>query len=752
MAHDQHADFAFPSNEQILDFIENSPTPVGKRELARAFSLKGAQRARLGEVLKELRAAGALVKAHKNFDKPGRLPPVTVLDVLGPDVDGELRARPHDWDQPGAPPQIYLRRGRRTAGPAPDKGDRVLAKLTYVGPNTYEARVMRLLTAGTKRLLGIYQPGPRDARVVPTDRKHNGEIVVETAGIDGVAPGALVTVELLRGRQFGLRRGKIAEVIGNINEPKSISLISIHARGIPMDFDPAAAEQARRARPAPLGGRTDLRDVALVTIDGADARDFDDAVWAEPDTDPENPGGWHLMVAIADVSWYVRPDDPLDRNARERGNSVYFPDRVVPMLPVELSNGLCSLVPGEDRPCLAVEMWITARGRKIRHRFCRAMMRSAARLTYEQVQQARDGAPDEITAPLLPSVITPLYGAYRSLLTARRRRGVLELDLPERKISVDTAGKVCAIAPRARHDSHKLIEEFMILANVCAAEELERRGQPCMYRIHDAPADDKLENLREFLDGLGYPLAKGQVLKPRAFNQILERAKDTPESELVSTVVLRSQSQAEYNPENIGHFGLSLPKYAHFTSPIRRYADLLVHRALVAGLGLGPGGLPDRAGDDFPALGEAISNTERRAAAAERDAVDRYVAAYMMDKVGATFTGRVSGVTRFGLFVKLTDLGADGLVPISTLPDDHYVHDSANHSLVGRHRRRVYRLGDEVTVRIVEANLATGSLVMDLRAGGRKGAAKGHTGHVRAGPKERPRRGGRRRLSRASSG
>ncbi|MGQ0676352.1 MAG: ribonuclease R, partial [Rhodospirillales bacterium] len=505
---------------------------------------------------------------------------------------------------------------------------------------------------------------------------------------------------------------------GSMDNPRAFSLIAIHTHDIPVAFPAEALAEAERALPVPLGKRTDLCAVPLVTIDGADARDFDDAVWAEPDPDPDNRGGWHAVVAIADVAWYVRPGGALDRAARRRGNSVYFPDRVVPMLPEKLSNDLCSLRPNEDRAVLAVHLWFDGDGNKRGHRFLRGLMRSSARLTYEQVQAAQDGRPDDGTAPLLEPVIRPLYGAFRALVSERERRGTLDLDVPERKAVLDDQGRVTAIDRRQRLDSHRLIEELMIAANVAAAETLERARQPCMYRVHDAPTLEKAEALRDFLGPLGYRLAKGQVLKPIQFTHILKQARGRPEAQVVNEVVLRSQALAQYSPDNIGHFGLALRRYAHFTSPIRRYADLMVHRGLIAGLELGEGGLPRGEPEDFAALGDLLSDCERRAVSAERDAADRYVASFLAGRVGESFPGRVSGVTRFGLFVSLSETGADGLVPISSLPRDYYDHDERGHRLVGRSTGRQYRLGEAAEVRLKEANPATGGLIFELLEGG----------------------------------
>jgi ribonuclease R len=401
----------------------------------------------------------------------------------------------------------------------------------------------------------------------------------------GAEPGELVLAEVRQGRpRLGLREVRVTERLGAPGGTRTLSLIAIHEHELPVEFSPEALDEATAAGPAELGKRTDLRALPLVTIDGADARDFDDAVWAEPDPDPGNPGGWHILVAIADVAWYVRPGGALDRAAFERGNSAYFPDRVVPMLPEALSTGWCSLNPDEDRPCLAAEMWIDGSGKARKHRFLRGLMRSAARLTYEQIQAARDGDREAVAEALHEPAIAPLYGAYESLLEARRARGTLELDLPERRVVLDEAGAVAAIERRERLDSHRLIEEFMIAANIAAARELETRRRPCMYRVHDQPDPVRIEALRQVLDSLDLRLARGQVMRAKLLNRVIERAKAHPAAAMVNMLVLRAQAQALYSPDNIGHFGLALTHYAHFTSPIRRYADLLVHRALIAGL------------------------------------------------------------------------------------------------------------------------------------------------------------------------
>ncbi len=753
----------FPTKEQVLAFINESSEPVGKREIARAFRIKGGNdRIRLKALLKELRQDGLLEKQPaRRLAAPGRLPNVMVVEVAGLDEDGELLARPTVWDDDKAPPpRIYLAPENRSRA-ALALGERALVRLKRAEDGTYEAQVIRKLDRPPQRVLGVYEMGSEGGRLRPTDRRAKKDFLLRGADTQGAQPGELVLAEILPARQqrgaLGLRAVRVTQRLGRGDDPRSLSLITLHEHGLIADFPENAVKEAEAAVAAPLGQRQDLRDVPLVTIDGADARDFDDAVFAEPDDDPQNPGGWHLLVAIADVAHYVRPGSALDKSAYARGNSTYFPDRVLPMLPEALSNGWCSLIPKEDRPCMAVHLWIDAEGKLRRHRFVRALMRSAARLTYEEVQAARDGQQGGDHDAVLAAILPALYGAFEALLAARHDRGTLELDLPERKIRLAEDGRVAAIETRTRLDSHRLIEEFMITANVAAAKELERLRQPCMYRVHDKPDPLRLAALAEVLRDLGLRFNPGQVVRPRNLTQLLVKVEGRPEAPLVNDLILRAQSQAMYNPDNIGHFGLALTHYAHFTSPIRRYADLLVHRALVAGLKLGDDGLPPGAEHDFEEAGGHISATERASAAAERDAVDRFTAAFLQDRIGARFAGRVNGVTRFGLFVTLDETGADGLIPISTLPTDFYRHNEARHCLEGERWGRVYRLGDRLRVRLLEAEPMTGGLILalDEEAGAEAGNwPAGEPGKPRksakkpkgAGPGKAPARKGTRKL------
>jgi ribonuclease R len=705
-----------PTRDELLAFIRESETPVGKREIARAYGLKGDQRIELKELLRDLRDAGDIAPDRaKTFRDPQALTETAVLEIVTVDGDGHLLAVPrrHDDEKDGPAPRIEVVVPSSRTVPAPAVGDRVLASLKRRGKNTYEARIIRRLGSGPKKILGLYEePDGRHGLglVTPTDRKLRREFDVRPNDRNGALPGDIVWIEETGGALT--RRARVVERIGPMSDPRTVSLIAIAANDIPVDFPEAALEEAEKARAAPMGDRLDLRDVPLVTIDGEDARDFDDAVFAEPD--PDHPGGWRLIVAIADVAWYVRHDRPLDRAAYRRGTSVYFPDRVVPMLPEQLSNHWCSLVPREDRPVLVAEMWIDAQGHLKRHKFHRAMMRSAARLTYNRVQHAMNGMPDAEIEPLMDRVVRPLYGAYRVLLAAREARGALDLDLPERLVTLGKDGHIAKIGVRERLDSHKLIEEFMVLANVAAAQALEQRHAPCLYRVHDQPDLAKLEALREFLGTLGLKVPTGQRLRPADLNRILNEVADKPVSQLVSQTVLRSQSQAVYSPDNLGHFGLALARYAHFTSPIRRFPDLIVHRALIAAYGLGEGGLVADDKGRFTEFGEHLSMCERRAVAAERSAMDRYVANFMADHVGAVFPGRVSSVTRFGLFASLEGTGADGLIPIRSLGQEFFRHDEGRQVLIGERTGETFGLGDRLQLKLVEADPATGGLMFEI--------------------------------------
>jgi ribonuclease R len=726
------------TRENVVAFIAQEaaraggPAKVGKREIARAFGLDGAGKIELKKILKELEAEGALERRRKSLHRAGALPTVVLADIVARDEDGELLAQPVEWDETQSrPPRILLHvpRRLRPGETAPGVGQRALLRVEHNdeadGP-AYRGRVIRILERAKARTLGVFRRmSDGNARILPVDKKgQTRELAVPEGGENGAKDGDLVAVEIRKESRFGPVAAVVTEVVGSLNSEKAISLIAIRTHGIPDEFRRKTLEEAEAARPAPLAGREDWRDLPLVTIDPPDAKDHDDAVHARPDDDPDNRGGHVVTVAIADVAWYVRPGSSLDRDALERGNSVYFPDRVVPMLPERISNDLCSLRGGEDRPALAVRMTLGPDGRKIRHSFHRVMMRSAAKLAYAQAQAAIDGAPDETTAPLLEPVLKPLWAAYECAARARDNRQPLDLDLPERKLVLKKDGSVDRVVVPQRLAAHRLIEEFMILANVAAAETLEQKRQALIYRVHDEPSQEKVTSLAEFLATLGMKFARGQTLRPALFNGVLARVKGAETEALVNEVVLRTQAQAEYSAENYGHFGLNLRRYAHFTSPIRRYADLIVHRALIRALGLGEGGLGDMSLVELNETAARISASERRAMAAERETTDRLIASFLSDRVGATFMGKIAGVTRAGLFVKLHETGADGFVPAATLGRDYYAFDEAARAMIGSATGETFRLGDEVEVKLVEAAPFAGALRFEIVAGGRPGAGR----------------------------
>ena len=699
----------------VLKALAETPGAT-KRDLGRVLGIRGADKIHLRRILKELEEDGAIEGTRKRgYRHQGELPEVTALEITGQDPDGDLLARPQTWSHDEDPPRILVLPGRDAVGPAIGIGEHVLARLSRT-PEGYEARIIKRLGASAHRLLGVLRLVSGKTMIHPIDRKSRSELVVEARDRGGAQENELVLAEPLSGRSSGYLRARVVERLGSLNAPKAVSLIAIHAHGIPTEFPDEVLREVEGMRGFDRNDRTDLREFPVVTIDPEDARDHDDAVWAAPDPSSSNSGGHIAIVAIADVSGYVRSGSALDREALKRANSVYFPDRVVPMLPERLSADLCSLREGVDRPCLAVRMVFDRQGRKLRHEFFRGVMRSAARLTYAQAQRVFDGGDVSGLSGEALTTLNGLWACYRSLVVARERRAPLDLDLPERRITIGDEGQVKSIAFRERLESMRLIEELMVLANVAAAETLERARSPLVYRIHEHPSKEKIQSFADYLRTIGISFAKGQVIKPIAFNRILAQAKGGLHEHVLNDVVLRTQAQAVYAPENVGHFGLNLARYAHFTSPIRRYADLTVHRALIRALHFGKDGASDRERDRLGEIADHISQMERRAMAAERDSTDRYVAAFMEDRVGENFDARVTGVTRFGLFVRLKETGAEGLVPMRALGTEFFRHDERRHALVGQRTNTVYKLGDIIPVRLTEAAPLTGGLRFDLAA------------------------------------
>jgi ribonuclease R len=706
-----------PSRKQILDFIASSDQPADKREIARAFGLRGNDKIALKKLLNDMGDEGLIETSRgRAFHQVGGIPKVTVLKVVEADEDGNIWARPEHWEADTPPPKLrVIERERRGALGI---GDRVLARTEERGKG-HVAHPLKKLAKTQELVLGVLRKEGTRFWLTPVEKKERRELAVSDVK-DGEA-GDLVLCEVSgRGPRV---TAKVDAVLGDPFAPKSFSLIAIHKYELPHEFSDAVVSEARRMAKQPLGEREDLTHLPIVAIDPADARDHDDAIWAEADGE----GGWNAIVAIADVSFYVRPDSALDKAARARGNSVYFPDRVVPMLPEELSADICSLKEGQVRAAMACHLKVAKDGAITSFRFSRAKICVAANIAYEDAQAAIDAANEErvevsspvcfmpevegpVSRELVEKALKPLWGCWRALLAARENRQPLELDLPERQVVLDEKGRITSVATRERLDAHRLVEDFMIAANVAAARALEAKKAPVMYRIHEPPGREKLEALKDYLDTFDIPFTLGQVIKPETFNRIIERVGEADFKPEIMEQLLRTQMQARYVPERLGHFGLALATYAHFTSPIRRYADLLVHRALVSAYRLGEGGLPPEDAAKFEDIGEHISRLERRAMEAERETVDRYVAAYLADQIGQVVLCRITGVQPFGFFATVVEFGGDGIVPVSTIGREYFRYDEKAQQLVGEETGTTYRLGQKLKLTIVESNPVTGGL------------------------------------------
>jgi ribonuclease R len=724
-----------PSREQILDFITTSSDPAGKREIARAFGLHGADKIALKALLKDMADEGLIDSAPgRAFHKMGGVPKVTVLRVVDVDEDGQAWAVPERWEADAPQPKLRIRERKKQS--ALGVGDRILARTEEAGKG-WIAHPMKKLARGEELMLGVLHMEGERWFLQGVEKKERRSFPVSDSGDAQV--GDLVLAEKT-GRPPRLT-ARVVERLGDPFEPRSFSLIAIHRHGIPHVFKDEVLEEAERMTKLDLGEREDLRHLPIVAIDPVDARDHDDAVWAE-----ETEDGWNAIVAIADVSFYVRPGSQLDREARRRGNSVYFPDRVVPMLPETLSADVCSLKEGVDRAALACHLKIGKDGQLKAWRFSRAVVRIAKNIPYEDAQAAVDaweqGENDRssrATSKQRPSTalgtselgdftkqaLLPLWDCWRALYQARAKREPLELDLPERRVVLDERGRILSVAPRERLDAHKLIEDYMIAANVAAAKALEAKKAPVMYRDHEPPSREKLVALKDYLKTFDIEFALGQVVEPGTFNRIIERVGEAEFRPQVMEQILRTQTQAYYGPENAGHFGLSLGSYAHFTSPIRRYADLLVHRSLVGAYGLGPDvkqtALTPAESEALELIGESISQLERRAMEAERETVDRYVAAYLSERVGEVLETRITGVQSFGFFATVEGLGGDGLVPVSTLGAEYFRYDEASQTLTGEDSETAFAPGQRLKLRLAEANPVTGSLRFELPEGGSSG-------------------------------
>ena len=702
-----------PTREMVLDYLEKHPSHGAKRDIARGLDVPVEHKPELRRILNELEAEGALVRTAKRAFQPAEQPPPTgIVKFERIDKEGELIGRAMGRDGPFGP-DIYfqgaLGKGREIAvGP----GERALCHINKGGDGIWRAKAIKKIDATPETsLIGVYRANRYGGTVEPTSRKEKNNYIIEKADARDAKDGDLVRINARPAKGYGPRRASIVEVIGRLDDPRAASIIAMHTHGVPDEFPEAVIEDANKAKAAPAP-REDLTRIPLITIDPEDARDHDDAVYAEPD----GHGGWRVIVAIADVSAYVHTGTILDKEAYRRGNSTYFPDRVSPMLPEHLSADVCSLKEGELRETFAVEMFFNSSGVKTKHRFIRGKMRSAAKLSYRQAQDAIDGRPDDKTGPLLESVLKPLWDSYWTVDKARKNRAPLDLDLPERRVRIGPDGKIASITLRERFDAHRLIEEFMIQANVCAAETLEDKRSPLVYRVHEEPSEEKVNSLSNFLPTIGLKWTKGEKITGSRFNKLLADVKASENEHLVNEMVLRTQAQARYAHENLGHFGLNLLKYAHFTSPIRRYSDLIVHRALIRALGLGPDGMTDQDRVRLEEMAEHVTMTERRSMAAEREATDRYLAIFMADRIGAVFDARIAGVTRAGLFVRLAENGADGFIPAARLSDEYWVHDDAHAALVAQRSGQRYEMGMNVQVKLMEATPLTGGLLFSMQS------------------------------------
>ena len=703
-----------PSKEELYSFIQKQNNGILRREIAIAYQIKGAKRTQLRGLIKELKNQGLIKKTRsRRWIAADNLTGIRELEVYGLNIDGEPLIKPVDWEQQFPFPDINLKTQNKNI-PAPGIGDILLCRLEKNEKGYHSARLIRRIDKTPEKIVGIYQKTLNGGIVISADRHTLREYQVNENSTDDKFDGELIVASIpnKRNRHEGV---KVTERIGNASDPSAISLIAMHKANIRIEFSKKIIEDAEKLSSPTIHNRTDLRDVPLITIDGEDARDFDDAVFAEPDTDEINPGGWHLIVAVADVAWFVRSGTSIDLEAYKRSNSVYFPDRVVPMLPEIISNNLCSLLPYEDRACIAVDLWIDNDGNLKRHHFSRALMKSHGRFTYEQVEKSCDLNKQSS----LKDTINNLFKAYKALEKARKKRGALELNIPESKVIFDESGRVKSLETIKRLKSHKLIEEFMITANVAAGIELTNLKQPTMFRVHDEPDVEKTKELLSTLKEFGYKPPKSKLFRAADFNTIISKTSDKKHETLIQELILRCQSRAEYCPENIGHFGLNLRTYAHFTSPIRRYADLLVHRALITGLNFSEEkDSSENLSEDFSKIffevGKNISINERLAISAERDAFDRYSASYLENHIGETYKGSVRGVSKSGLFITIDNPSADGFVPITKLPGRRYKFNSFKKCLVSHMSGSSYNLGDDVLVRVIEASAFTSTVIFEV--------------------------------------
>jgi ribonuclease R len=685
-----------PAASRVVATLREAGRPLNFDELAARIGRDGkSARRRLQEQLDELLHAAEIIRNRRDeYCLRERLP--LVVGTVSGHRDGHGFVLPDDRS---APVFLAPRQMLETM-----HGDRVAVRLSgQDNRGRPQGSIVEVLERNTREIVGRLYEESGISFVVPDNPRIGHRVFVPRGHLSGASAGQVVLVRLVeQPTRTAQALGHVARVLGEHAAPGMETEIAIHSHGLPFEFPREAVAEAdafgRSVAAGAKRGREDLRELPLVTIDGEDARDFDDAVYCE-----EVRGGWRLIVAIADVATYVSQDSALDKEAQNRGTSVYFPNRVLPMLPEALSNGLCSLNPKVDRLCMVCEMRVGPQGKVTRARFFEGVMCSAARLTYTKVAAylANPAAGHEPEVVAVGPQLMQLYAVFKALLQARTQRGALDFDAPELKVRFDATGKIAAFVESTRNDAHRLIEECMIAANVEAARFLKKHRVPTLYRVHGKPEDDRLETLRQFLRGFGIQLPTDRDLTPQDLSAVLQQVVGGEEAHLIQTVVVRSMPQAVYQPENVGHFGLALPEYAHFTSPIRRYPDLMVHRGIRHILRGGTAETFAWSAGAMAALGQQCSLKERRADEATRDALSWLKCEYMRDKLGEEFDALVTGVVDFGLFVQVKGVQVDGLVHVSALGTDYFSRDSTGYRMVGARSGRVFRLGDHLRVRLI---------------------------------------------------
>ena len=688
-----------PSREHILDVLLEHGVPVTVDQMAQLLAIAPHESETFERRLGAMERDGQIMRNRKNA--------ICVVDKLDL-VKGRVQGHPDGFGflvRDGEGEDLFLHPGEMSKVL---HGDRVVAREGGINARgRREGHIVEVLERGNLKVVGRFLNEHGIGVVAPEDRRISQDILIPAGANSGAKPGQVVIVEIIEQPQRHSQPvGRIVEVLGNYADPGMEIEIALRKHDLPHEFSADVEKAASKFPPGvtdkDLKGREDLRNLPLVTIDGETAKDFDDAVYCE-----RRGKGFRLWVAIADVSHYVQHGDVIDLEARERGNSVYFPRRVIPMLPEVLSNGLCSLMPKVDRLCMVCEMDISARGDIAVHRFYPAVMHSRARLTYTRVAQVIEDPQGETARELKDLVphLQALHALYQGLVKARALRGAIDFETVETQMFFDDEGKIERIVPTQRNDAHRLIEECMLAANVCASDFLSSHDHSALYRVHEGPTPEKLAALREFLREFGLQLTGGDDPQAKDYARLLEKIKARPDVQLLQTVMLRSLRQAVYSPENVGHFGLAYEAYTHFTSPIRRYPDLLIHRsikAVLAGTRYEPG--------NWQELGIHSSETERRADDATRDVEAWLKCYYMQDRIGERFTATVSGVTSFGVFVALHEVYVEGLVHISELGADYFHFDAAKHQLLGERTGKRFRLGDRMPVKLVRVDLETAKI------------------------------------------